>query len=285
LAGTDLTTIKPHLASTIGGSAGDTQADTVIINGTNGEDVITETLTGGVLSVTGLAAQVAVDGFEPTLDTVRVQGVGGDDVIDASAVAAGGPLLVLDGGAGDDVLVGGAGNDTLLGGDNDDVLIGNGGVDSLDGGLGNNILIQDGGSNATSGIITLFGDSLDNTITISRDAAGALYSNGVAIPGATVANTSLIRVFGLDGSDVITINETNGALPEVMLFGGAGNDTLTGGSGDDYLFGGIGNDTILGKGGFDLLFGGANNDTLTGGDADDQVFGEGDNDRMIWNPR
>ena len=40
----------------------------------------------------------------------------------------------------------------------------------------------------------------------------------------------------------------------------------------------------MGKGGFDILFGGADNDTLTGGDADDQVFGEADNDRMIWNP-
>jgi Ca2+-binding RTX toxin-like protein len=33
-----------------------------------------------------------------------------------------------------------------------------------------------------------------------------------------------------------------------------------------------------------LLFGGAGNDTLTGGTGDDQVFGEAGNDRMIWNP-
>ena len=32
------------------------------------------------------------------------------------------------------------------------------------------------------------------------------------------------------------------------------------------------------------MFGGADNDTLTGGDADDQVFGESGDDRMIWNP-
>ena len=83
----------------------------------------------------------------------------GDDIIDASAVDAGGPLLALDGGIGNDILLGGVGNDTLLGGDNDDVLLGNGGVDVLDGGLGENTLFQDG-SNVTTGIVSMFGDDL-----------------------------------------------------------------------------------------------------------------------------
>ncbi|MBE2213095.1 MAG: calcium-binding protein [Opitutaceae bacterium] len=69
-----------------------------------------------------------------------------------------------------------------------------------------------------------------------------------------------------------------------MLFGGAGADTLTGGSGGDHLFGGTDSDTLLARGGFDRLFGGAGNDTLTGGDADDLAFGETAADRMIWNP-
>src|SRR6185295_17881174 len=168
-------------------------------------------------------------------------------------------------------------------GDNDDVLLGGGGSDVLDGGPGENILIQDG-INVSSGIVSIFGNALDNTITISRDAAGNILNNGVPISGATVANTGLIRVFGLGGNDIITLNEVNGALPAALLFGGAGNDTLTGGSGNDFLFGQSGNDSLLGKGGFDFLFGGNDNDTLTGGDADDQVFGEAGNDRMIWNP-
>ena len=137
-------------------------------------------------------------------------------------------------------------------------------------------------------MLTVFGDTLDNTITVSRNAAGNILINGgaVAIQGgtATVANTSLIQVFGQGGNDTITLNEANGALPRANLFGGDGNDTLTGGSGDDQLFGKAGNDTLLGKGGNDLLFGGGGNDTLTGGDGDDQVFGESGNDRMIWNP-
>jgi Ca2+-binding RTX toxin-like protein len=140
----------------------------------------------------------------------------------------------------------------------------------------------------SSGVLTVFGDSANNSITISRDAAGKiLVNNGaIAVTGGspTVANTAQIRVFGLDGQDVITLNEANGALPAANLSGGGANDTLTGGSGNDQLFGQAGNDTLLGRGGFDLLFGGSDNDTMTGGDADDQVFGQSGTDRMIWNP-
>ncbi|QEL16354.1 calcium-binding protein [Limnoglobus roseus] len=140
----------------------------------------------------------------------------------------------------------------------------------------------------SAGVFSVFGDNLDNTITVSRDAAGKLLVNGgaVSILGgtATVANTSLIQVFGQGGNDTITLNEANGALPKANLFGGAGNDVLTGGSGNDLLFGQDGNDTLLGKGGNDLLFGGAGNDVLTGGDGDDQVFGEAGDDRTVWNP-
>src|SRR5215207_4299707 len=139
-----------------------------------------------------------------------------------------------------------------------------------------------------SGIVSVFGDALNNNLTVSRNAAGTILVNGgaVSVTGGTptVANTSLIQVFGQGGDDTITLNESNGALPNANLFGGAGNDIMTGGSGDDMLFGQSGNDTLLGKGGADLLFGGAGDDVLTGGDGDDQVFGEAGNDRMIWNP-
>jgi Ca2+-binding RTX toxin-like protein len=139
-----------------------------------------------------------------------------------------------------------------------------------------------------AGVLSVTGDSADNSIVITRDAAGRILVNGgaVAVSGGTptVANTALIKVFGLAGNDSITVNEVNGALPKAQLFGGDGNDVLIGGSGNDELFGQPGNDSLLGKGGFDLLFGGTADDTLTGGDADDQVFGQGGNDRMIWNP-
>ena len=52
----------------------------------------------------------------------------------------------------------------------------------------------------TAGTLSVIGDSLKNSITASRDAAGNLLINGGAVPieggAATVANTSLIQVFG-----------------------------------------------------------------------------------------
>jgi Ca2+-binding RTX toxin-like protein len=143
-------------------------------------------------------------------------------------------------------------------------------------------------STFSSGLLTVSGDSANNSIAISRDAAGKIFVNNgaVAVVGGTptVANTSLIRVLSLGGQDVIALNEANGAMPAANLFGGAGDDTLTGGSGSDQLFGQAGNDTLLGRGGFDLLSGGSDNDAMTGGDADDRVFGQSGTDRMIWNP-
>jgi Ca2+-binding RTX toxin-like protein len=140
----------------------------------------------------------------------------------------------------------------------------------------------------TNGVLTVFGDVNNNSITISRNAAGQILVNNGAIPVAggtpTVANTSLMQVFGQAGNDTISLDQANGALPAANMFGGGNDDTLTGGAGVDLLFGQSGVDTLLGKGGFDFLFGGSENDTLTGGDADDQVFGEGADDRMIWNP-
>ncbi len=136
--------------------------------------------------------------------------------------------------------------------------------------------------------LSVTGDNLDNTITISRNAAGGILINGGAVQviggTPTVANTALIQVFGQGGNDNIALNEANGALPRANLFGGVGNDTLTGGSGTDMLFGQGGNDTLLGRGGSDFLLGGSENDILTGGDADDFVFGESGDDRMVWNP-
>jgi Ca2+-binding RTX toxin-like protein len=140
----------------------------------------------------------------------------------------------------------------------------------------------------SAGTLIAIGDDLDNSVTTSRDEAGKILVNGGAVPllgdTPTVANTSLIQIFGQGGNDAITLNEANGALPRANLFGGAGNDTLTGGSGADMLFGQSGNDTLMGKAGADFLFGGADDDVLAGGDGDDQLFGESGNDRMVWNP-
>ena len=112
-----------------------------------------------------------------------------------------------------------------------------------------------------AGLLSEFGDHFDNTIVTSRNAAGQILVNGgaVSIDGGqpTVANTTEIQVSGQSGNDIISLDEINGALPAAQLSGGAGDDTLIGGSGADQLSGDAGNDTLLGKGGDDILAGGA----------------------------
>src|SRR5829696_9937105 len=59
-----------------------------------------------------------------------------------------------------------------------------------------------------SGIVSVFGDALNNNLTVSRNAVGTILVNGgaVSVTGGTptVANTSLIQVFGQGGDDTIT---------------------------------------------------------------------------------
>ncbi len=143
LSGTDLTGLKADLAGTLGGGAGDGAADTVIVNATNGDDVITAAGSAGNVSVSGLHTRVDVAHAEAANDVLAINALAGNDIVEGSGLRADAIRFRADGGDGEDVLIGGFGNDTLLGGAGDDVLQGGPGQDVLDGGPGNNIVIQD----------------------------------------------------------------------------------------------------------------------------------------------
>ena len=68
-------------------------------------------------------------------------------------------------------------------------------------------------SSFNAGVLSVNGDSLDNNIAISRNAAGQILVNGgaVSVIGGTptVANTSTIQVFGLGGNDTICLLYTS----------------------------------------------------------------------------
>jgi Ca2+-binding RTX toxin-like protein len=142
LSGTGVTDVNLDLAGAPGSGTGDGQADTVIVNGTTGNDTIVVTGDAGHADVHGLAARVHIAGAEAANDRLIVNAGAGDDVVDASGLTATAIGLVENGGDGNDVLIGGAGNDTLNGGAGDDVLIGGPGQDVLNGAPGNDILIQ-----------------------------------------------------------------------------------------------------------------------------------------------
>jgi Ca2+-binding RTX toxin-like protein len=144
LTGTAVTEVDLDLASPARSGIGDGAADTVIVNGTQTNDVVTVTGTPATgVTVLGLSATVNIVGSEPTLDQLLVNLLGGDDALVASDLQAGVINLTVDGGAGNDVIIGSQGADTLLGWEGDDILNGGPGLDVLDGGPGNNILIQD----------------------------------------------------------------------------------------------------------------------------------------------
>jgi Ca2+-binding RTX toxin-like protein len=141
----------------------------------------------------------------------------------------------LDGGLNDDVLHGRQGRDTLLGGEGQDTLTGDDANDILRGGGGDDYL--DGGD----GYDTLEGG--DGRDTLIAGAGGGDLDGGAGddLLSSDDFGTAGLRLFGGDGNDIVS-----GGWGRDTLSGGVGRDVLTGGVGaDQYLFAkGDGQDTI-----------------------------------------
>ena len=75
-------------------------------------------------------------------------------------------------------------------------------------------------------------------------------------------------IWGQAGDDIITA--------------GTGNDTVWGGHGADVIDGGEGNDTLYGEAGNDVINGGAGNDILDGGADDDVLTGGAGKDLFLF---
>ena len=275
LSGTDSTTSISTSAGTLGGSTGDAAADTVIVNGTNGGDAIAVTLGSGGLTIHGLSAEVVVEHFELT-DTVRIQGLGGTDVFDLTAIGAGGPFILAEGGAGDDVykisssfpsLSEGvdAGIDTvessithtlganienlnltgsaaISGGGNElaNVMIGNSAANSLSGAGGDDTLDGGGGDDSMSGGLGNDTYIVDSAADTTLEAAGGGTDLVQTSISYTLSASQEIENLTLTGS--AAIDGTGNGLGNVITGNSAAN-TLAGGGGDDALNGGGGIDT------------------------------------------
>ncbi len=86
LTGTDVTQTNIDLAGAFGGTAGDGAVDSVVVNGTNGDDNIAINGNGSGADVTGLATTVSVKHAEPT-DTLSVNTLAGTDHVATNGVA------------------------------------------------------------------------------------------------------------------------------------------------------------------------------------------------------
>ncbi len=133
LSGTSTKQVAIDLSATPGSGIGDGAADTIVVNGTAGNDHIRVASDGASVVVSGLAAQVTINGAEAANDTLVINAQDGNNRIDASALQAGQINLALNGGSGNDTLIGSAGNDMLFGGFGADtyVFAGNFGHDTV----------------------------------------------------------------------------------------------------------------------------------------------------------
>jgi Ca2+-binding RTX toxin-like protein len=89
VGGTDLERVDVDLATTIGGSTADGQADTVTVAATKGDDSIAADANGAAVEISGLAAFVRITHADPASDKLIIDtDAGADDVSHDPALAA-----------------------------------------------------------------------------------------------------------------------------------------------------------------------------------------------------
>lgn len=312
----------------------DRTVPTVVINGTEGSDILRTEITpttGGLYRADISLNGAVVYSFENTTwpypetsvflpEPLEVYGLGGNDDIDLGAIRrpAGGPPILVHGGAGDDtvkgsfgadLLFGDAGADRLNGGVDEDVLVGDAADSAFDGGGGVDQLRFDG----YAGTLQATPDQLimnGNTLTAAAGTFNGIVSFDVTgSAGADLIDLGdfpsfLINVHGQGGNDVIKVFANRGEIDggdgndqitsfgpygqEVSITGGLGNDRITTGGGGGTVDGGAGNDVLdarpvvldLYRSGMTLI-GGPGNDTLYGGPDIDLLNGGDGDDRLV----
>ena len=179
---------------------------------------------------------------------------------------------------GDDIIDSGAGNDTLAGGSGTNIYRTGTGSDTIDIiGRGSQVQIVED-FDLTSDRVDMREFNVADLATLmpymrqsGDDVRIELFwndSNGtspneviilrdVQLSQITAANFR----FNTSPFD-LTVNASGINSYDFVLFGGNGNDTLSGLLGEDQLNGGAGNDTLIGNGGTNLLRGGSGNDTF-----------------------
>jgi Ca2+-binding RTX toxin-like protein len=210
LDATDVTALNLDLAV---GGLGDLAADSVVVNGSAGTDLVQVAPSGAVVQVTGLDPQVNVTGSESANDRVTVNGLGGNDTLSAGALAA---LMrvTFDGGEANDALNGGNGADVLIGGNGNDAIDGNQGNDTALMGAGNDTFTWDPGDG--NDIVEGQGDA--DTLNFNGSAGAEIFaasSNGGRLlftrnVGAIVMDTDdveTLTVNALGSTDTVTVND------------------------------------------------------------------------------
>jgi Ca2+-binding RTX toxin-like protein len=241
LTGTGLAEVQVNLAGVLGGTAGDALADSVIVNGTAGNDNIRVVGSGTSASVVGLAARVTVTNIEAANDGLFVDGQGGNDLLSAATLPAGVTSLTLIGGVGNDTLLGSQGDDRLVGGDGNDFVDGNQGANVAFLGAGDDTFVWNPGDGSDSidgegGTDTLRfnGSAVNESISVSSNGSLARVLRDVGNVALDTSAVERLDLNPLGGADTVTVNDLTGtAATEVNVnlgVGGLGDgqaDTVT----------------------------------------------------------
>jgi Ca2+-binding RTX toxin-like protein len=230
LSGTGVTAVNIDLAGAPG--TGDGAADTVIVNGTKGNDNINIFGQGTSASVTGLSAAVNITNSEGANDALVVNALGGDDGLSASTLPAGVVKLTLDGGDGNDTIVGSQGADMLFGGDGNDFIDGKQGNDVVFMGAGDDVFQWDpgDGSDTVEGQggtdkLLFFGSNADENFDISANGSRVRLSRDVGNVTMDLNGIEQVELRTLGGADNVTVNDLTGTdltHVELALRGPAG---------------------------------------------------------------
>ncbi len=138
-----------------------------------------------------------------------------------------------------------------------------------------NAMLQADPFNTQSKALVIGGTQGNDKISVGIGKKGiAVTVNGKSI--GEFLPTGFLYLWGYEGNDTIAVNKALTSI--VSIYGGPGNDVLTGGGGFTVLVGGDGNDTLKGSTARSILIGGNGADKLTGQGDDDVLVGP----RSVW---
>jgi Ca2+-binding RTX toxin-like protein len=234
LAGADVVTVNPLAATDVtrvdvGVGLGDGAADTVIVDGTNGADVLGVSQSSGEARVVNGPTSVFVGQSNPALDALQVNTFAGADQVTLSSGVTSLLKLTIDGGTE---------SDTVL-------PTGTGAADSVQMAAPTppavNISFDGGATSAQVLCETIDVQTLGGPDTIVGGSGFFAMAVGM----------SLVLEGGAGGDQIVGTDDAD------IIIGGDGDDTIRGANGDDVALMGAGNDTFIWNPGDD-------NDTVEG---------------------
>jgi uncharacterized secreted protein with C-terminal beta-propeller domain len=110
--------------------------------------------------------------------------------------------------------------------------------------------------------------------------------NGKMVASRALTGLTQIQIGAGRGADFVSVELGDAPAVnkiDIRVWGGRGNDTIMGDSGDQCLYGGPGDDVLDAGRGNDTLWGNNGNDDLAGGDDGDWMCGDAGNDTLAGN--